>query len=104
MDDTAVAAALVRAHAVLFLEDHHLHVGPAPYRGQGGREPDNPPADDGERAAHGTGSNALDLGLWKGDQKGDSSTGLPSLPLGGGGGTYPVGGPVARISLRFTVT
>src|SRR5437867_983783 len=104
VDDTAVAAALVRAHAVLLLEDDDSHLRVESDRGQGGGEPDDPPADDDERAAHGTGSNPLDLGLWKGDQKGDSSTGLPSLPLGGGGGTYPVGGPVARISLRFTVT
>ena len=104
VDDTAVAAALVRAHAVLLLEDDDSHLRVESDRGQGGREPDDPPSDDDERAAHGTGSNPLDLGLWIGDQKGDSSTGLPSLPLGGGGGTYPVGGPVARISLRFTVT
>ena len=87
MDHAAVPAALVRADPILFLEDHDSEIGKATERRQGGREPDDAAADDRERTARGGRTSSLDFGLGKGDQKSGSSTGLPSLPLGGGGGT-----------------
>ena len=87
MDDAAVMAALVGADPVLLLEDGDRQAREAPQGGEGGGESDDAAADDGERTAQAPRADFLDLGLWEDDQKGDSSTGLPSFPLGGGGGT-----------------
>lgn len=76
MDDAAVAAALMQTDAVFLLEDDDLVAREATLRGVRGRESDDPAPDDRQGTA-----------LRAGIQKGDSSTGLPSFPFGGGGGT-----------------